>query len=76
MESHAERWRVDATSGEAGSSLGEASLEGSVSAHAGVGVYCRAPQVHDAWRRCSSGVFTTCPMCDRDSLSDRLISHH
>ncbi len=76
MEPHAAIWRVDATAGEAGAILEEASLEGSVSAYPGVEVHCRAPQVHDAWRRCSSGVFTTCPMCDRDSLSDRLISHH
>jgi hypothetical protein len=41
-----------------------------------VTIYCRAPQVHEAWRRCSSGVFTTCPMCDRDSLSDRPLTHH
>lgn len=61
---------------DAGAILEEASLEGSVSVQARVEVYCRAPQVHEAWRRCSSGLFTTCPMCDRDSLSDRLISHH
>jgi hypothetical protein len=53
--------------------LEQVALEGS---RPGVDVSCRAPRVHEAWRRSSRGVFTTCPMCDRDSIGDRSFSHH
>ncbi len=61
---------------EANSILKQAALEGSISAHPGTHLSCRAPRVHDAWQRSSRGVFSTCPMCDRDSLGDRPFSHH
>jgi hypothetical protein len=75
MQQHAISLKIGQVSGEAGPTL-EVTLEQSASTTQDIHLYCRAPEVHEAWRRCSSGVFTTCPMCDRDSLSDRLFSHH
>jgi hypothetical protein len=39
-------------------------------------VRCRDPRVHEAWQQSSHGVFSTCPMCDRDPLAERPFSHY
>jgi hypothetical protein len=70
---HANSFSVQVAA-EAGSMLG--AVRESASATQETIAPCRAPDVHEAWRRCSSGVFATCPMCYRDSLSDRPLSHH
>ena len=60
--------------GSAGAMLKQIALEESVSARPAVDVCCRAPRVHEAWRRSSRGIFSTCPMCD--CVAERPFSHY
>jgi hypothetical protein len=76
MKQHAAGIGAALNSDGLGSLLGQAAPEGSASATMDVHETCRAPRVHDAWRQSSSGVFTTCPMCYRETLADRPLTHH
>ena len=60
--------------GSAGAMLKLILLEGNMSARPAVDVCCRAPRVHEVWRRSSRGIFSTCPM--RHCVAERPVSHY